>query len=181
MVEVFQLKDFEPKQSHHIFLDANVLIYAFAPIANYKHNIQRQISNFFEVSMKVNANLYVTSLVLSEIYNLLLKENFDDWKRKPENIGKNNLKKDFRPTEEFKEGVIVINSIIKNILKLASPFPDDFHLVKIERINQMCNNADFNDCYFLEIASRKNWMIFTRDRDIIDHPMRVIPVITNLD
>jgi len=175
-----QLKDFSPKGSHNIFLDANVLIYAFAPLANYRVDIQQQITRFLEIAKSVNTSLYVTSLVLSEVYNVLLKSDFDAWKKKPENAGLTNLKDDFRPTEDFRNSVDAINSVLKNIMKLAMPFPDDFHLINKDRVFQMCMHADFNDCYFLEIASRKGWMIFTRDSDIINHPMREVDVITNL-
>ena len=180
MSSSYKLKDFSPKGSHHIFLDANVLIYAFAPLANYKLNVQEQITRFLEVCKSVNTNLYVTSLVLSEVYNVLLKDDFDHWKKLPANAGKTSLKEHFRPTDAFKSSVTAINAVLKNILKLASPFPDDFHLLNKDRVFEMCKYADFNDCYFLEIASRNNWLIFTRDSDIINHPMREVDIITNL-
>jgi len=180
MSKVLKLKDFEPKGSHHIFLDANILIYAFAPLANYKIQIQEQITKFLESARKVNASLYVTSLVLSEVYNVLLSSSFDSWKASAGATNPLNLKRDFRPTDEFKDSVLAVNSAIKNILKLASPFPDNFHNSDSELIAEMCYHADYNDCCFLELAQQKDWMIFTRDNDIINHPMRTIDVITNL-
>ncbi|KEQ28385.1 hypothetical protein N180_01765 [Pedobacter antarcticus 4BY] len=180
MGRILKLKDFEPKGSHHIFLDANILIYAFAPLANYKIQIQEQITKFLESARKVNASLYVTSLVLSEVYNVLLSASFDNWKASRMTAHSLNLKKDFRPTEEFKDSTLAINSAIKNILKLASPFPDNFNNSDAEIISKMCYYADYNDCCFLELAQQKNWMIFTRDNDIINHPMRTIDIITNL-
>lgn len=180
MNNVLKLKDFEPKGSHHIFLDANILIYAFAPLADYKINIQEQITRFLESAKNVNASLYVTSLVLSEVYNVLLTYSFDNWKKSKMVNQRLELKKDFRPSDEFKESISAINSAIKNILKLASPFPDNFQNSDPNVISEMCYHADYNDSCFLELAERNEWMIFTRDRDIIDHPLRTIKVITNL-
>ncbi|MCO5950855.1 type II toxin-antitoxin system VapC family toxin [Mucilaginibacter flavidus] len=180
MSETFQLREFEPKGSHHIFLDTNVLLYAFAPLAEYKVDIQEQITKFFEVCKSVNANLYVTSLVLSEVSNVVIRDDFQAWKIKPENARKDKFKDHYRQTENYKEIIDFLNSVNKNIIKLASPFPDDFQLLDLDKIGKMCYNGDFNDCYFLEIAARKKWMIFTRDNDLIHHPLREVPVITNL-
>lgn len=180
MPAVFKLKDFEPKGSHHIFLDANVLIYAFAPLADYKLHLQEQITRFLDLSRQCNASLYVTSLVISEVYNVLLSSYFESWKETKENQYSLRLKKDYRPTEEFRDSVQSINSVISNILKLATPFPDNFHNSNFEFISSMCYDADYNDCVFLELANKNKWMIFTRDNDIINHPLREIDVITSL-
>ncbi len=179
MANIVNLREYEPKSSHHIFLDANVLIYAFAPIADYKKNVQEQITKFLEIAKKSNTSLYVTSLVLSEIYNVVLKDSFNSWKKQQKENRPQNLKKDYRPTKHYKDCIDAINAIIKNILKLTTRFPDNFHNANIDRILQMCYTADFNDCCFLELAEQKNWMIFTLDKDIINHPMRNLIIITN--
>ena len=180
MAKVIKLKDYEPKGSHHIFLDTNVLIYAFAPIANYKIEIQKQITNFFTTAKTVKTSLYVTSLVLSEYYNVLFQHDFKHWQNQSENIGKNDLKIDYRKSSEYIESIESINGGIKNILKIASPFPDDFNAIDLNNVLKLLPHADFNDCYFLEIAKQKGWTILTRDKDIINHPFRAIDVITIL-
>jgi len=43
------------------------------------------------------------------------------------------------------------------------------------------NYVDYNDAYFIELANRKNWIIVTRDRDIIESKMRTTPVLSFLD
>ena len=180
MSKIIALKDYEPKGSHHVFLDANVLIYAFAPLADYKIQVQEQITKFLEYARKSNTSLYVTSLVLSEVYNVLLSYYFDTWKSLQSSSRNLNLKKDYRPTKDFRDSIQAINSSVKNILKLTIRFPDNFHNSDTERILEMCNHSDYNDCYFLELAEQNGWMIFTRDRDIINHPLRKVDVITNL-
>ncbi|MDB5137123.1 MAG: hypothetical protein JWP37_3726, partial [Mucilaginibacter sp.] len=96
MPQTFQLKEFEPKGSHHIFLDSNVLLYAFAPLADYRTDIQQQITNFFEICRIVGSNLYVTSLVLSEVSNVIIRDDYQTWKIKPDNAGKDKYKEFYR-------------------------------------------------------------------------------------
>lgn len=182
MPNIIQLRDYEPKSSHHIFLDANILLYVFSPIGDYRKREQEQITNFLSHAKAAGTSLYVTSLVLSEFYNRQLKTFFDDWKTLKENPGENiDLKKDYRPTSHYTESIKAISSSVRNILKFATKFPDSFNAINIDHVLDMCVTSDFNDAYFLALAELNGWMIFTRDRDLINHPSGKVLIITNLN
>lgn len=180
MANTTLIKDFDPKTSHHIFLDANVLLYVFAPIGNYKLSVQQEITKFLDLCQSVGANLYVTSMVISEVCNVIIRDDFKSWTLKPANSGKTDFKRDYRPSQSYKDIVAAIKSVVKSITKLASRFPDNFHNIDLELLSDLTIDADFNDAYFLQLAAQQKWVICTRDRDIINHPKRQIDVITNL-
>lgn len=69
MPEIHSISKFEPKSSHNYFIDANMLLYVFSPIGNYKADIQQKVADFLAKAMKVGAGMVVTSMVISEFYN----------------------------------------------------------------------------------------------------------------
>jgi predicted nucleic acid-binding protein len=178
---IFSYKGFEPKQSHQYLIDNSVLLYPFAPIGNYNKRQQEIISKFIDTARSVGAGIHTTSLVISEFYNKVLKDFFEEFKKQPENAGKVSLKKDYRPSEVYKTDIEAITSQVKSIMKICNRFPDDFNDIDIDSILKNTFNADFNDAYFIELANRKNWIIVTRDYDIIDNTMRQTPVLSFLD
>lgn len=178
---VYSYKDFEPKQSHEYLIDNSVLLYPFAPIGNYNSKLQTKISSFLVTARSVGAGVHTTSLVLSEFYNKVLKDFFEEFKQKPENVGKTSLKKDYRPSKNYKSDVSALTSQVKAILKICNRFPDDFNSVDIEAILKIASYIDFNDAYFIELANRKNWIIVTRDRDILNSEMRKTAALSFLD
>ena len=175
MGKLYSWKDYEPKSSHTYLLDNSILLFLFAPIGNYKAEIQERISNFITKANSVSSSLATTSLVISEFYNVVFRDFFNDWKEDENNAvcqkDKNAtqiLKQCYRPTETYKSDIASINSAIKNIFRLLDKYNDNFSSINFDKILNSCNYIDFNDSYFVELANNNNWIICTRDTDIIN-------------
>jgi hypothetical protein len=181
MNNIFSYKNFEPKQSHEYLIDNSVLLYPFAPIGNYNTRQQQSISKFISAARSVGSGIHTTSLVISEFHNKVLKDFFEEYKRIPANAGKTSLKRDYRPSENYKADIAALTSQVKAILKIFNRFPDDFNQINMDLIMENTNHIDYNDAYFIELANRKNWIIVTRDRDIIESKMRKTSVLSFLD
>ena len=181
MNDIYSYRTLEPKRSQEFLIDNSVLLYPFAPIGNYNIKLQSSISRFFQICKTVNSGVHTTSLVISEFYNKVLKDFFEDYKLQKENAGKTSLKNDYRKCEHFKDDIDAINGAVKSILKVCTRFSDDFNSINIDHILNNTMTTDFNDAYFIELANQKNWIIVTRDKDIINNPFRKTPVLSFLD
>lgn len=182
MPDIHYISRFEPKASHNYFIDANMLLYLFAPIGNYKIEIQEKIGRFIQNARKTGAGLVVTSMVISEFYNKNLKDAFGEWQQKQSDGQQLDLKKHYRKSKDYVSDLQAIQSAVKAILKLTTPLPDDFNSVvnNIDTVFRNAVHADFNDAYFLTQANEKKWMMLSNDKDIINHPNRQVDVITSL-
>lgn len=181
ITEVIHYKDFEPKSNSHIFIDNSILLYAFAPIGNYNEKLQQSVTRFLQSAKTIGSSFYITSLVISEFQNKILKDFFEDFKYKNSHQKSDiSLKKDYRPSETYKEDIKILTSATNNAIKFCDRFPDDFQQIDMKTILENTNYCDYNDAYFIELANRKDWMIVTRDRDILDSPYRKTKAISFL-
>lgn len=182
MNKVYSWKDFEPKATHEFLFDNSVLLFPFAPIGNYSEKTQKSISRFLATAKSSNCGLHTTSLNVAEFQNKVFQDFFHEWKIKPENVGKK-LKGEngYRNSSGFENDILAINSAVKNILKLFNRFPDNFNSINVNAILDNTFSIDFNDAYLIELCNQNNWIIVTRDRDIIDNKDRTNPVLSFLD
>lgn len=183
----FPFKNFEPKASHTYLLDNSVLLYAFAPIGSYREDVQNHITSFITHAKGVSASIAITSLVLSEFYNVVFKDYFTEWRENPENAEKQKnlnrtriLKELYRPSKEYREDIRSLSSSINQILKLTDKYNDEFNHLDVPKILSGCDHLDYNDSFFIELANRKQWYICTRDNDIINSSKLNCPVISFL-
>jgi len=172
------LSDFEPKGSHLYLIDANILMYLFSPIASYAIGRQETISRFFDKCRNVNSGLITTSSVIGEFFHVNLRMYYDNWCRSQQNQITFNFKKDYRPTDDFKDSVVAINSSIGAILKLTDRFSDSFNSINIDSVMANCLNSEFTDSYLLELSNQNNWFIVSNDKDLLNHPNRKKLLIT---
>jgi len=172
MSKIFKIKDFEPKASQSFLIDNNILMYLYSPIASYNEKTQNSIGRFFSVCKTLNIDLNITSHIISEFFHVNLNMYFDLWcKSNPSKISYN-LKKDYRPTDDYKQSVSAINANIQSFLKLLKRFPDDFHNINLENIYDHCFHCEFTDAYILELSEKNKWIIVSNDNDLINHPNR---------
>ena len=163
MMNKININTYLPKASDNFFFDNNIWMYLYCPLGSYNSKIVQDYSNFFEKILNVGAKLYVSSLVLSEFYNSYSRLEFNIWKV---GKGEKDYKKDFKPTDKFKETSKLINmSIESRILGVAKRINDEFINMSIEDISLRCENLDFNDSYYVELAKKYNCKIVTNDRD----------------
>ncbi|MCK4663679.1 MAG: PIN domain-containing protein [Bacteroidales bacterium] len=156
---------YSPKASDKFFFDNNVWMYLYCPIGNYNQFSVSKYSDFFGKIIDAGATIYVSSLILSEFFNSYSRLDFNIWR----NGEDKNYKKDFRPTERFKEtSEIIVNTIESRILGIAERINDEFTNIPIEEINEKCKDLDFNDGYYIELSKKYACKIVTNDRDFLN-------------
>jgi predicted nucleic acid-binding protein len=172
------ISKFEPKGSNTFLLDTNMWMYLLSPIGSYKPTVQDAIGRFIENCIRVKATLLTNSFIVSEFYHVNLGLSFDQWKLEQKSSAKFQLKRDYRPTDHYKESIAAIVVSIKKLITLSSRFPDDFNSIDIDSILGNSMYAEFNDNYLLELCNTRNYIIVTNDNDLISHPYRRAHVLT---
>jgi len=172
MNKTSKIKDFDPKTSQSFLIDTNILIYLYSPIGSYNEKMQESIGRFFQRCSNMKIDLNVTSHIVGEFFHVNLNMYYDLWRKANTSKISYNLKQDYRPTEDYKESVQAINSSIQSFSKLVNRFPDDFHNINIDNVYDNCYNCEFTDAYLLELSEKRNWIIVSNDKDLINHPNR---------
>lgn len=165
MMNKINIESYIPKPTDKLFFDNNVWMYLYCPIGNYNPNSVKKYSDFFAKILDSEATIYVSSLILSEFYNSYSRLDFNIWRNKEEK----DYKKDFRPTQRFKEtSELIINTIESRILEVAEKINDEFINIPIEDISKKCKDLDFNDSYYIELSKKCDCKIVTNDRDFLN-------------
>jgi predicted nucleic acid-binding protein len=177
MTDFYSIDSYQPSPQDKLFFDANVWIYICGPIGNYNRNIVQKYDLFLKRALQVNAQVCVSSLVLSEFFNRSVRIEFESvQKTDPQKY--QNFKKDFRNTPSYNQTAKVLHDIIKKqILKIGKVIDDGFSEININRLLDDPTNYDFNDRYYQELAEIKNLKIVTNDTDFAVCGLR-IPIIT---
>jgi len=116
--------------------------------------------------------------VLSEFCNAWLRIEFNEWKKKPENISKTDYKKDFVPSSAYKDVISEIRIVLPDLLKKTERASDNFNAIDLDSVYAELENCDFNDSYYLELASMNNWKIITDDADLFKNNKLNVEIIT---
>jgi len=177
MIKLHKISDYQSKASDVYFFDTNVWMYLFCPIGNYNIKTQKIYSGFFKEVTSVGACIWINSLVLSEFCNAWLRIEFKQWCESNQ-TPKADYKKDFIPSETYKETVGEIKEVIQEILKKSERTSDEFSAINIDNVLNELENCDFNDSYYLELAQQKNWKIVTHDADLFKNNKLNIEIIT---
>lgn len=147
-------------------------VYLFSPIGSTQLKLQESIGKFIENCQRVNAKLVITSFIVAEFFHVTLGFSFDDWVREQKSSSTFKIKKDYRPTNEYKESIEFITSTIGKICEIATPQQDKFETINLNNILKNCFHAEFFDNHTLELSNENGWIIVTNDRDLLDHPDR---------
>lgn len=148
------------------FFDTNIWILLFGSIANYEKKDQQAYSKFLEELITREKGIYITSMVISEFSNVILRKNFKEWSFFKDNVGKD-YKKDYVGTKSYKETVETISIVLKKILKLPNVIKigDNLNSINFDAVEVNFLMADFNDSYFTQLAIINNYKIVTNDKD----------------
>lgn len=151
--------------SENYFLDTNVWIFLFQPIGNSIPNIINKYSNLFNELIKNNCSIYISSHILSEFFNAVLRYEFNVLK-KGNPVAYKEFKRDFKNTSLYNS---IINNLINitktQILAVSKPLNDDFDKINFDDLVNSIGNLDFNDNYFVELCSKHNFILVTNDKD----------------
>jgi predicted nucleic acid-binding protein len=178
MIKISNVADYPLTSKDIFFFDANIWIFLYGPISNSKRSKQQQYSKFFKEVISTRACIWINSLVLSEFSNAFIRIEFEKWRRLPENVFKKSYKKDYVPSQSYKDVISEIRYTLKQIVSQTERTSDNFNAVDLERIYLELENCDFNDSYYLELARLNNWKIVTDDADLFRNNRLNVEILT---
>jgi hypothetical protein len=154
--------------SDRFFFDANIWIFLYQPLGNYKTSRASDYSNVFNEILKNNCEIYISSLILSEFFNRILRYEFNVLKSSDPTL---DFKKDFKSTPQYQTIINNIINITKNqILNIAKCIDDKFNEIDINELLNSMDQLDFNDKYYIEICLNNNYILVTDDADFKNSP-----------
>ena len=171
------INSYQPKSGDSFYFDNNVWIYIFEPLGNYNLDLQKKYSNFLAASRSVGATIFINSMILSEFSNRILRFSYDRWKGKSGLVSPD-YKKDFIPTQAYKDTVEEITIHINKILRITERGSDNFNAINMTNVLTHLKFIDFNDSYMIEMARLSQWKIVTDDGDFVKYQGHSIDIIT---
>lgn len=152
--------------STELFFDTNIWIFLFGSLSTFKEDRQKHYSKLFDEAIQRECPIYISSMIISEFANVILRREFNKWKKLSDNFDKE-YKKDFVGTDFYKEKTENVKSQLNKILLLPNivKLPDSFNSISLENIFSDFGTADFNDAYINEIVSSRNFVLVTDDGD----------------
>lgn len=162
-------KDYTPKAIDSFFFDTNVWLLVFGDVANFQKTEQSKYSKVLHAILDRDSIIFLTSNVISEFSNVLLRKGFILWRSKAENVGKE-FKRDFVGNKHYLEQIEIISNLITKIIELpcVQRIPDNFNAVQLDRILERFKSIDFNDAYIAELCQSKSLKLVTNDRDFFN-------------
>jgi len=150
-----KITDHKVSPSNSYIFDTNIWIYLFAPLAGAKKYKQKVYSQLLADILSRKAIIWISSIIVSEYVNAVLKLTFKQWMRK-NNLYNADFKHDFRPTAEYKSALLDVKAQVTDILSICSRRPDDFNHIDIANIiNTMgMNSYDFGDAIIADLCNR---------------------------
>ena len=152
--------------SDKFFFDTNIWLLLFGTVADFESKNQRTYSKLLEELISKDKPIFVSSIIISEFANVLLRRDFNQWVSTNKLVNQD-FKKHFVGTSAYKDSVISITSSISKILKLPNiiKVSDSFHSLKTENILESFKVVDFNDSYIYELAIENKYKVVTNDKD----------------
>jgi predicted nucleic acid-binding protein len=165
-MEKIKPSDLNLNFSTTLFFDTNIWLFLFSSIANYREDRQKQYSRLFDDAVQKSCPIYISSMVLSEFANVILKREFEKWKKETKKHDAK-YKKDFVGTETYQEKTELVKDQLNKILKLPNivKAPDSFNSINVKNIFNKFGLADFNDAYINELVSTNDLILVTDDGD----------------
>ena len=152
--------------SDGFFFDTNVWIHIFGPIASAHSQKQLEYTRLLREIRTVGATIWISSLVISEYVNAVLRIKFGQWKQ-ANGYNNANFKRDFRITNDYLEALREAKTAIDEILLVSTRRPDDFHLLDVSSVlATMGNTHDYNDAVIIDDCRRHGMKLVSDDKDI---------------
>ena len=172
-----KLSDYKIGFTDQFFFDTNVWLLLFGTFAGFQDKDQGEYSKFLEELITKDTPIFISSMILSEFSNVILRRNFNQWVSSNNLVGQN-FKTNFVPTAEYRSSVESISIAINKILKLPNitKTGDNFNAVDFNYILENFKLVDFNDSYIAGLALLNNYKIVTNDGDfkLIDARVNVV-------
>lgn len=167
-MEVSRIRDYEVSPMDGLFFDTNVWLHIYGPIAGARRDKQRVYSRLLDQAISRDATIWITSMVLSEYINRVLRIGFQQWMRNKQ-LKQADFKHDYRLTEDYKETLEDVKQQVRDILciKQVSKRSDDFSSLNINTIlDSMQSDCDYNDAYIIRCCEKNNLKLVSDDTDM---------------
>lgn len=162
---IIDIRSYLPSKSDRFFFDANIWLYIFCPIGDYRKSMIEPYSAFFKKILNCKSSLCISSLVLLEFTRGYLNIEIKIFAQKYKLKRQINFKKEFRGTSEHKKTLLDIEKAVKSILEIAEKIGDKFEHIDIDNLFQDLDKIDVNDSYHINLASIEQLKIITHDAD----------------
>lgn len=148
------------------FFDTNIWLLLYATLADFQAKEQRLYTNFFQTLLQKETPIFVTSMVVSEFSNVILRRDYNQWVSVNKLVNQD-FKRNFVGTKTYEESVTTITIAINKILKLPNVIlvGDNFNAIDKEAILNSFKVIDFNDSYYVQLAIMNKYKIVTHDKD----------------
>ncbi len=164
MNNVININDYTPLTHDKFFFDANIWLYLYCPMGNCRKTTIQNYDGFLKKVIQSKSRIFISSLILSEIFNRWLRLEFNMWKKHFSKYV--DFKRDFRNTTKYKETVSLIKTtVLGKIIKIAKRIDDKFNNISLDELFEQIEKFDFNDNYFLAMANLEDFKIVTDDSD----------------
>ena len=168
---------YNPIEGEQCFLDANIWLYLFCPIGNYKKDVVNKYNKFFLKLKLKKARIYTSLMVLSEFFNAYLRIEFKILQTS-DPIKYKDFKKDYRQTSDYEVMAKQVCDLMKNtIIKSSIRLDDGFSKLNIDEILDYGTGFDFNDNCYAAICRPHKIKIVTNDKDFL-YNFKDIDVVT---
>lgn len=167
-MNTIKIRDYTVGPTEGFVFDTNVWIFLFGPIAGKDLHKQRVYSSLLSQILSRKAGLYVTSLVIAEYINRVLRICYTNW-RHEDKIGRQNadFKMDYRNTDHYQNSLTEVKDQVREILKCAMPRTDDFHRIEINSLlSNLDSYCDYNDAYLVKCCEEGNFKLVSDDKDM---------------
>lgn len=163
--KIIDIKNYSPVKTDNFIFDTNIWLYLFCPLGGYNATIIKGYENFLVKIIKVNASIYLSSLILSEFINRYIRLDFNIKK----SINPNkfvDFKKDYRPSPDYLNVVSTVQATLRQqIIRISKNINDSFSSYNLTEIINNIDKADFNDLCVEELSSIQDIKIVTHDKD----------------
>lgn len=174
------IRNYKVCSNQSYFFDTNIWMFLFAPIAGTNQYKQKQYSRLFNDILTCRSTIFISSLVIAEYVNAVLRLGFFQWKRENCYPGVEvDYKRDYRPTDAYLDSLQEVKIQVKEIMKVARNFPDDFNTIDVDSLfSLMDGKCDFCDAYIEDLCCKHELRLVTDDRDIAsaEHQFTVITI-----
>lgn len=167
-MKIVKVADHKVSSTNCYLFDTNIWLFIYGPVAGTDKKKQSVYSNLLRDIINCRATIFVSSLVIAEYVNAVLRIGFKQWMRRTDN--KNAIfKTDYRPTDDYaevlKDAVAQVNEILS--ISVVEKKPDDFHNLDIPGIlASMNHNADYVDAYLAFSCEYSRLKLVSDDLDM---------------
>ena len=158
---IIDIKSHTPKKNEKFFLDANIWMYLYCPLADSNKRIVAGYSAFFEKMIQANSPIYTSSGIISEFVNRYLKLDHNLNKKEYPHY-----KRDYRGSSCYTDTFKTVKAAVSDkILKWGTRLSDGFEHLNVEDIIHQAEATDFNDSLFSNMLKTTDIAVLTDDRD----------------